>query len=146
MEVIYPRCCGLDVHAKTVVACLCIQGEKQIRTFTTMTEGLLQLSDWLALAGCTHAAIESTGVYWRPVFNILEGNFEVLLVNAHHIKTVPGRKADVRDCEWICDLLRHGLLKASFIPPRPIRDLRELTRHRQTLVRDLQPWRTGSKS
>jgi transposase len=137
MEVIYSRCCGLDVHAKTVVACLCIQGEKQIRTFTTMTEGLLQLSDWLALAGCTHVAIESTGVYWRPVFNILEGNFEVLLVNAHHIKTVPGRKTDVRDCEWICDLLRHGLLKASFIPPRPIRELRELTRHRQTLVRDL---------
>jgi transposase len=137
MEVIYSRCCGLDVHAKTVVACLCIQGEKQIRTFTTMTEGLLQLSDWLALAGCTHVAIESTGVYWRPVFNILEGNFEVLLVNAHHIKAVPGRKTDVRDCEWICDLLRHGLLKASFIPPRPIRELRELTRHRQTLVRDL---------
>jgi transposase len=137
MEVIYSRCCGLDVHAKTVVACLCIQGEKQIRTFTTMTEGLLQLSDWLALAGCTHVAIESTGVYWRPVFNILEGNFEVLLVNAHHIKTVPGRKTDVRDCEWICDLLHHGLLKASFIPPRPIRELRELTRHRQTLVRDL---------
>jgi len=121
MEVIYSRCCGLDVHAKTVVACLCIQGEKQIQTFTTMTEGLLQLSDWLALAGCTHVAIESTDVYWRPVFNILEGNFEVLLVNAHHIKTVPGRKTDVRDCEWICDLLRHGLLKASFIPPRPIR-------------------------
>lgn len=137
MEVIYSRCCGLDVHAKTVVACLCIQGEKQIRTFTTMTAGLLQLSDWLALAGCTHVAIESTGVYWRPVFNILEGNFEVLLVNAHHIKSVPGRKTDVRDCEWICDLLRHGLLKASFIPPRPIRELRELTRHRQTLVRDL---------
>ena len=122
MEVIYSRCCGLDVHAKTVVACLCIQGEKQIRTFTTMTAGLLQLSDWLALAGCTHVAIESTGVYWRPVFNILEGNFEVLLVNAHHIKSVPGRKTDVRDCEWICDLLRHGLLKASFIPPRPIRE------------------------
>jgi transposase len=137
MEVIYSRCCGLDVHAKTVVACLCIQGEKQIRTFTTMTEGLLRLSDWLALAGCTHVAIESTGVYWRPIFNILEGNFEVLLVNAHHIKTVPGRKTDVRDCEWICDLLRHGLLKSSFIPPRAIRELRELTRHRQTLVRDL---------
>src|SRR5215475_3919588 len=137
MEVIYSRCCGLDVHTKTVVACLCIQGEKQIRTFTTMTEGLLQLSDWLALAACTHVAIESTGVYWRPVFNILEGDFEVLLVNAHHIKTVPGRKTDVRDCEWICDLLRHGLLKASFIPPRPIRELRELTRHRQTLVRDM---------
>jgi transposase len=137
MEVIYPRCCGLDVHAKTVVACLCVQGQKQIRTFTTMTDGLLQLSDWLAAAGCTHVAIESTGVYWRPVFNIFECDFEVLLINAHHIKTVPGRKTDVRDCEWICDLLRHGLLKASFIPPLQIRELRELTRHRQTLVRDL---------
>lgn len=137
MEVIYACCCGLDVHAKTVVACLCIRGQKQIRTFTAMTNGLLQLSDWLAAAGCTHVAIESTGVYWRPVFNILEGNFEVLLVNAHHIKAVPGRKTDVRDCEWICDLLRHGLLKASFIPPLHIRELRELTRHRQTLVRDL---------
>lgn len=102
-----------------------------------MTDGLLQLSDWLTRAGCTQVAIESTGVYWRPVFNILEGNFEVILVNAHHIKAVPGRKTDVRDCEWICDLLRHGLLKASFIPPLHIRELRELTRHRQTLVRDL---------
>lgn len=137
MEVIYSHCCGLDVHAKTVVACLNAQGQKQIRTFTTMTKGLLQLSDWLSAAGCTHVAIESTGVYWRPVFNILEGSFEVLLVNAHHIKAVPGRKTDVRDCEWICDLLRHGLLKASFIPPVYIRELRELTRHRQTLVRDL---------
>jgi transposase len=137
MEVIYPRCCGLDVHAKTVVACLCIQGQKQVRTFTTMTDGLLQLSDWLAAAGCTRVAIESTGGYWRPAFNILECDFEVLLINAHHIKTVPGRKSDVRDCEWICDLLRHGLLKASFIPPLQIRELRELTRHRQTLIRDL---------
>jgi transposase len=137
MEVIYPWCCGLDVHAKTVVACLCTRGQKQVRTFTTMTDGLLQLSDWLTAAGCTQVAIESTGVYWRPVFNILEGNFEVILVNAHHIKAVPGRKTDVRDCEWICDLLRHGLLKASFIPPLHIRELRELTRHRQTLVRDL---------
>jgi transposase len=137
MEVIYSHCCGLDVHAKTVVACLNIQGQKQIRTFTTMTDGLLQLSDWLTAAGCTHVAIESTGVYWRPVFNILEGSFEVLLVNAQHIKAVPDRKTDVRDCEWICDLLRHGLLRASFIPPLYIRELRELTRHRQTLVRDL---------
>ncbi|MFN7949904.1 MAG: IS110 family transposase [Blastocatellia bacterium] len=137
MEVIYACCCGLDVHAKTVVACLYIRGQKQVRTFTTMTDGLLQLSDWLTAAGCTHVAIESTGVYWRPVFNILEGNLEVILVNAQHIKAVPGRKTDVRDCEWICDLLRHGLLKASFIPPLHIRELRELTRHRQTLVRDL---------
>jgi transposase len=136
MEILYARCCGLDVHAKTVVACLCIEGEKQIRTFSTMTADLLQLADWLLAAGCTHVAIESTGVYWRPVFNLLEDRFTVILVNAHHIKAVPGRKTDVRDCDWICDLLRHGLLKASFIPPRHIRELRELARHRQSLVRD----------
>jgi transposase len=136
MEILYSRCCGLDVHAKTVVACLCVEGDKQIRTFSTMTEDLLQLADWLLAAGCTHVAIESTGVYWRPVFNLLEDHFAVLLVNAHHIKAVPGRKTDVRDCDWICDLLRHGLLRGSFIPPRHIRDLRELTRHRQVLVRD----------
>jgi transposase len=136
MEILYSRCCGLDVHAKTVVACLCIEGEKQLRTFSTMTTDLLQLADWLLAAGCTHIAIESTGVYWRPVFNLLEDHFTVLLVNAHHIKAVPGRKTDVRDCDWICDLLRHGLLKASFIPPRHTRELRELTRHRQILVRD----------
>jgi transposase len=136
MEILYARCCGLDVHAKTVVACLCVDGEKQIRTFSTMTAELLQLADWLLAAGCTHIAIESTGVYWRPVFNLLEDHLTVLLVNAHHIKAVPGRKTDVRDCDWMCDLLRHGLLKGSFIPPRHIRDLRELTRHRQILVRD----------
>jgi transposase len=136
MEIMYSRCCGVDVYAKTVVACLCVEGDKQIRTFSTMTEDLLQLADWLLAAGCTHIAIESTGVYWRPVFNLLEDHFAVLLVNAHHIKAVPGRKTDVRDCEWICDLLRHGLLRGSFIPPRPIRELRELTRHRQILVRD----------
>jgi transposase len=136
MEVMYSRCCGLDVHAKTVVACLCVEGDKQIRTFSTMTADLLQLADWLLAAGCTHIAIESTGVYWRPVFNLLEDHFALLLVNAHHIKAVPGRKTDVRDCDWICDLLRHGLLRGSFIPPRHIRELRELTRHRQILVRD----------
>lgn len=136
MKVLYSRCCGLDVHARTVVACLCIDGNKQIRTFSTMTDDLLQLVDWLVAAGCTHVAIESTGVYWRPVFNVLEDQCTVLLVNAQHFKAVPGRKTDVRDCEWLCDLLRHGLLKASFIPPRHIRALRELTRHRQTLVRD----------
>ena len=136
MEILYSRCCGLDVHAKTVVACLCVEGDKQIRTFSTMTADLVQLADWLLAAGCTHVAIESTGVYWRPVFNLLEDHFTVLLVNAQHIKAVPGRKTDVRDCDWICDLLRHGLLKASFIPPRHIRALRELTRHRQILARD----------
>lgn len=134
MEVVYPYCCGLDVHAKTVVACLIEQGKKQVQTFSTMTEDLLKLGDWLRSEECTHVAIESTGVYWKPVFNILEGALEVILVNARHIKAVPGRKTDVRDCEWLADLLRHGLLKASFIPPREIRELRELTRYRQTLV------------
>lgn len=134
MEVVYPYCCGLDVHAKTVVACLIKQGKKQVQTFSTMTEDLLKLGDWLRSEECTHVAIESTGVYWKPVFNILEGALEVILVNARHIKAVPGRKTDVRDCEWLADLLRHGLLKASFIPPRGIRELRELTRYRQTLV------------
>lgn len=136
METLYACCCGLDVHAKTVVACLIINGKKQVRTFSTMTNELLTLSDWLTSHGCTHVAIESTGVYWKPVFNILEGTLEVILVNARHIKAVPGRKTDVRDCEWLADLLRHGLLKPSFIPPLEIRELRELTRYRQTLVKE----------
>ena len=132
MEVIYSRCCGLDVHKKTVVACLMVTAAdgrvtKDIRTFRTMTENLLELADWLKAAGCTHVAMESTGVYWQPVYNILEESFEVLLVNAQHIKAVPGRKTDVRDCEWIADLLRHGLLKGSFEPDQFQRDVRELT-------------------
>jgi transposase len=135
LEILYSRCCGLDVHAKTVVACLCIEGEKPIRTFSTMTADLWQLADWLLAAGCTHIAMESTGVYWRPVFKRREDHFTILLVNAHHIKAVPGRKTEVRDCDWICDVLRHGLLKASFIPPRDIRERREWTRHRQILGR-----------
>jgi len=134
MEVFYACCCGLDVHAKTVVACLVTNGRKETRTFATMTEDLLQLGDWLHSVGCTHVAIESTGVYWKPVFNILEGLLTVILVNARHIKAVPGRKTDVRDCEWLADLLRHGLLKASFIPPPEIRELRELVRYRQTII------------
>lgn len=136
MEILYAVCCGLDVHAKTVVACLIVSGKKMTRTFSTMTADLLQLADWLLEAGCTHVAMESTGVYWKPVHTILESVCEVLLVNAQHVKQVPGRKTDVKDCEWLADLLRHGLLKASFIPPQPIRDLRELTRYRSTLVRD----------
>jgi transposase len=136
MNIIHRCCCGLDVHAKTVVACLIKHGKKQIRTYSTMTDDLLKLSDWLVSEGCRQVAIESTGVYWKPVFNILEGVLEVVLVNARHVKGVPGRKTDVRDCEWLADLLRHGLLRASFIPPLPIRELRELTRHRHTLVRD----------
>ena len=136
MRVLYRCCCGLDVHAKTVVACLIKEGKKEVRTFSTMTDDLLALSDWLAESGCTHVAVESTGVYWKPVFNLLEGAFEVVLVNARHVKAVPGRKTDVRDCEWLADLLRHGLLRPSFIPPPEIRELRELTRCRQTLVKE----------
>lgn len=136
MEILYRSCCGLDVHAQTVVACLIKMGQKSVRTFSTMTDDLLGLLDWLTAEGCTHVAIESTGVYWKPVFNILEGEMEVILVNARHVKAVPGRKTDVKDCEWLADLLRHGLLKASFIPPLSIRELRELTRYRRTLVRE----------
>ena len=139
MEKVYERCCGLDVHKKTVVACLRTPGARgrrtsEVRTFGTTTPELLALADWLLEAGCTHVAMESTGVYWKPVFNILEGVCEVLLVNAHHIKAVPGRKTDVKDCEWIADLLEHGLLRASFIPPPPIRELRDLTRYRRALI------------
>jgi transposase len=136
MEVIHPCCCGLDVHAKTVVACLIKDGKKQTRTFSTMTEDLLALLDWLVSEECTHVAIESTGVYWRPVFNILEGTLAVILANAHHVKGLPGHKTDVKDCEWLADLLRHGLLKASFIPPVHIRELRELVRYRQSVTRE----------
>jgi len=138
MEVIYKRCCGLDVHKKMVVACLIIRdGEevkKEIRTFGTMTSDLLLLHDWLLANRVTHVAMESTGIYWKPIYNLLEGNFEVLLVNAAHLKAVPGKKTDVKDCEWIADLLAHGLLKGSFIPPEPIRDLRDLTRYRKSLT------------
>lgn len=136
MEVLYHTCAGLDVHAKTVVACLNKEGQKEVRTFSTMTADLLVMSDWLVSAGCANVAMESTGVYWKPVFNLLEGVMTVILVNAQHVKAVPGRKTDVRDCEWLADLLRHGLLKASFIPPLEIRELRELTRYRQTLVKE----------
>jgi len=137
MEIVYKRCCGLDVHKETVAACVMVrEGEKvqkEIRTFRTMTSDLLVLHDWLLAHRVTHVAMESTGVYWKPVFNLLEGSFEVLLVNASHIKTVPGKKTDIKDCEWIADLLSHGLLKGSFIPPQPIRDLRDLTRYRKSL-------------
>ena len=136
MQVLYPCCCGINIHARTAVACLIKQGKRQTRTFSTMTDDLLRLSDWLTAEGCTHVAIESTGVYWKPVFNILEGPLSVILVNARDVKAVPGRKTDVRDCEWLADLLRHGLLKASFIPPLEIRELRELTRYRQTLIKE----------
>jgi transposase len=136
MEVLYACCCGIDVHAKMLVACLLKAGKKEVRTFSTMTEDLLRLLDWLSQEGCTHVAIESTGVYWRPVFNILEGALEVILTNARDAKGYKARKTDVIDAEWRADLLRHGLLKPSFIPPRPIRELRDLTRSRESLVRE----------
>lgn len=141
MEILYQSCCGLDVHKKMIVACLRQTDEtgkvgKQVRTFGTTTSELLSLSDWLRGAGCTHVAMEATGVYWKPVYNILEGQMELLVVNAQHIKAVPGRKTDVKDAEWIAELLQHGLLKASFIPPQSQRDLRDLTRYRTTLVRE----------
>jgi len=141
MEVLYGVCCGLDVHKKTVAACLRVPDPngtraEEIRTFGTTTRELLRLADWLAAAGCTHVAMESTGIYWRPVYHILEGSSEVLLVNAQHIKAVPGRKTDVKDCQWIARLLAHGLLRASFVPPAPIRELRELTRYRRQLVQE----------
>ena len=142
MQVVYRRCCGLDVHKKTVVACVLITREdgtveRQLRTFGTMTGDLLALSDWLDRHGVTHVALESTGVYWQPVYNILEAETRtIVLVNAQHIKAVPGRKTDAKDSEWLADLLRHGLLRASFIPPAPIRELRDLTRYRKTLVQE----------
>jgi len=141
MDVLYPRCCGLDVHKRTVVACLILTppsgpAAKTVRTFGTMTSDLLALADWLTSAGCTHVAMESTGVFWRPIYNLLEGLFELLVVNAQHLKAVPGRKTDVRDAEWIADLLRHGLVRASCIPPTPQREVRELTRTRTTLVEE----------
>jgi transposase len=140
MDAMYERCCGLDIHKKTVVACLIVPGPggpvKEVRTFGTMTDDLLALADWLAAAGCTIVGMESTGVYWKPIWNLLEGGFELRLANARHIKAVPGRKTDVRDCEWIADLLRHGLLPTSFVPDRPQRELRELTRYRASLVQE----------
>jgi transposase len=139
MDIVYPCCAGLDLHKKTVVACVRRQQlgaklHKEVRTFGTMTADLLALADWLVQQGVTHVAMESTGVYWKPVWNILEGQFQLLLVNARHIKQVPGRKTDVKDSEWIAELLQHGLLKGSFVPAAPQRELRELTRQRMQLM------------
>jgi transposase len=139
MSVVYARCAGLDVHQKTVVACLLLtaasgKASREVRTFATTTIGLLALADWLGSQDVTHVAMESTGIYWRPVLTILESRCEIILVNAQHMKAVPGHKTDVKDSEWIADLLCHGLLKASFIPPKAIRDLRDLVRARKTVV------------
>ena len=142
MDVLYERCCGIDVHKKTVVACLMTPGtggapSKETRTYGTMTADLLELMDWLVDAGCTHVAMESTGVYWKPLYNLMEGtDLTIRIVNAQHIKTVPGRKTDVKDAEWIAELLRHGLLRPSFIHDRPQRELRELTSYRTALMQE----------
>jgi transposase len=141
MQVIYTRCAGLDVHKKTVVACIIVPDEQgvwysEVRTFKTTTGELLKLADWLRGHAITQVAMESTGVYWKPVFNVLEDEFEVMVVNAQHIKFVPGRKTDVKDAQWIAELLQHGLLKSSFIPEAPQRELRELVRYRTHLIQE----------
>jgi transposase len=141
MDLLHRKFAGFDVHKKAVVVCVrSVEPDgvvhKQVRTFATMTADLLELADWLDAEGVRHAAMESTGVYWKPIWHILEGRFELMLVNAHHMKQVPGRKTDVKDAEWIAQLLQHGLLSPSFVPPPPIRDLRDLTRQRAQLVAD----------
>ncbi len=140
MQVQYAQCCGIDVHKDTVTACLIVPGAdgqpvKESRTFSTMTGDLNALAQWLKETGCTHVAMESTGVYWKPVYNVLEGAFEILVVNPTAIKKLKN-KTDVADAEWIADLLRHGLLRGSFIPSAQQRLLRDLTRYRTTLIDD----------
>jgi len=138
METVVERGCGLDVHQQTVVACINGNGiKKEIRTYGTMTNDLLKLKEWLKEKGVTQVAMESTGVYWKPIYNILEDSFKVILANARHIKNVPGRKTDVKDCEWLCKLLQSGLLSGSFIPPKDIRQLRDLTRYKRKLVQTI---------
>lgn len=141
MEVLYTCCAGLDVHKSSVVACVrkIEQGrvQREVRTFGTTTSQLLALSDWLTEQGCTHVAMEATGVYWKPVWHILEGSFELVLANAQHIRNVPGRKSDVNDATWIADLLAHGLIRGSFVPEGPVQELRDLTRTRKQLVREV---------
>src|ERR1700757_289092 len=139
MQTLVERGCGLDVHQATVVACLLIvlgsgKVHKQVRTFGTTTRELMGLREWWLSESCTHVAMESTGVYWKPIYAILEGAFEIVVANAQHVKKVPGRKTDVKDAEWIADLLCHGLLRSSFVSPKPIRELRDLTRYRRKLV------------
>ena len=140
MEVLHPRCAGLDVHKDSVVAAVrCVSAPKhhEVRRFGTTTTELLELSEWLATHCCTHVAMEATGVYWKPVWHVLEDQFELVLANAQHIRNVPGRKTDVSDAAWIADLLAHGLIRSSFVPPAPIQELRDLTRTRKQLVREV---------
>lgn len=139
MDSLIERCCGLDVHQGTVVACLLVgkadeRPRKELKTFRTVTAELLELRAWLVQAGCTHVGMESTGVYWTPVYALLEDAFDLTVGNAQHMKNVPGRKTDVKDAEWIADLLRHGLIRKSFVPPKPIRELRDVIRYRRKLV------------
>ena len=154
MDVLYPRCAGLDVHKDTVVAAVRIAANgpthTEVRTFDTTTPGLLALSGWLAEFGCTHVAMEATGVYWKPVWHILcDGDFILILANAAHVKNVPGRKTDVADAAWLADLLAHGLVRASFVPEAPTQDMRALLRTRKAAIaaidqevdRDLDPFR-----
>lgn len=140
MEVVYPRCSGLDVHKRFVVACLSVieqgQRSKEVRQVSTMTADILALKEWLRASGCRQIAMESTGVYWKPIYHLLEDSFEIVLVNAQHMKAVPGRKTDVKDAEWIADLLQHGLLKASFIPSREQQAVRDLTRTRTRVLQE----------
>ena len=140
MEVLYPRCAGLDVHKDMVMArarCVSEPRVEETRSFATTTGALIELQEWLSAQGVTHVAMEATGVYWKPVWHLLEGHFELILANAQHIRNVPGRKTDVNDAAWIADLLAHGLINASFVPPAPIQELRDLTRTRKQLVREI---------
>ena len=141
MKTLHRRCAGLDVHSDTVVACARLtartKASHEVRRFSTATHNLLELADWLAGQGITHVAMEATGVYWKPIWHMLEGRFELVLANAAHIRNVPGRKSDVNDAVWISDLLAHGLIRASFVPPAPIQELRDLTRTRTQLTREL---------
>jgi transposase len=143
MERLLERCCALDVHKASVTACVRVPDRRGrrvelVETFSTMTESLLALRDWLQGLGVSDVAMEATGVYWKPVWHLLEDDFELILVNARHVKHVPGRKTDVSDAQWLCQLLECGLLKGSFVPPRPIRELRDLTRYRKSLIRERQ--------
>jgi transposase len=141
MEVLYPRCAGLDVHAKTVVACVRLAVGAHVtyehRTVPTSTRGLLELADWLTGYEVTHVAMEATGVYWKPVWHVLEDAFTLVLANAMHIRNIPGLKSDKNDAQWIADLLAMGLIRSSFVPPAPVQELRDLTRTRKQLVREI---------
>jgi transposase len=141
MEVLHAKCAGLDVHKDVVVACLRVvenaKVQQDVRSFATTTSGLLELGEWLSSGGCTHVAMEATGVYWKPVWHVLEGSFELLLANAQHVRNVPGRKSDVNDAMWLADLLAHGLIRGSFVPPTPVQEMRDLTRTRKQLVREV---------